>query len=62
VSGHYLVANGSFQSIKQVIADGVPHPRGYEVPMPPKGGAPLTDSDVIAVAAYVWAIGHAAHR
>ncbi len=61
VSGHYFVGNGSFQSIKQVIADGVPRPRDYEVPMPPKGGAPLSDSDVNAVAAYVWAIGHA-HR
>jgi hypothetical protein len=26
--------------------------------MPPKGGAPLSDSDVAAVAAYVWAISH----
>jgi glucose/arabinose dehydrogenase/mono/diheme cytochrome c family protein len=59
VSGHYLLADGSFPSIKQIVADGVPHPRGYEVPMPPKGGAPLTDTDVNAVAAYAWAIGHA---
>ena len=36
----------------------VPNPRNYEVPMPPKGGAPLSDSDVAAVAAYVWAISH----
>jgi hypothetical protein len=28
--------------------------------MPPKGGAPLTDDDVAAVAAYVWAISHTA--
>ena len=61
VSGHYMVANGSFDSIKKVITDGVPQPHGYEVPMPPKGGAPLTDSDITAVATYVWAIGHAAH-
>jgi glucose/arabinose dehydrogenase len=61
VSGHYFVGNGSFQSIKQVVADGVPRPRDYEVPMPPKGGAPLSDADVNAVAAYVWAIGRA-HR
>jgi hypothetical protein len=26
--------------------------------MPPRGGAPLTDADVAAVAAYVWAISH----
>jgi glucose/arabinose dehydrogenase/cytochrome c5 len=61
VSGHYFVGNGTFQSIKQVVTDGVPRPRDYEVPMPPKGGAPLSDSDVNAVAAYVWAIGRA-HR
>jgi hypothetical protein len=27
--------------------------------MPPKGGAELSDSDTAAVAAYVWAVGHA---
>jgi hypothetical protein len=26
--------------------------------MPVRGGAPLSDSDVAAVAAYVWAISH----
>ncbi len=60
VSGHYQLIDGSFPSIKQIVTDGVPRPRGYEVPMPPKGGAPLTNADVIAVAAYAWAIGHAA--
>jgi len=29
--------------------------------MPPRGGAPLSDADVQAVAAYVWAVGHSAH-
>jgi mono/diheme cytochrome c family protein len=29
--------------------------------MPPKGGAQLSDADVAAVAAYVWAVGHAAN-
>jgi mono/diheme cytochrome c family protein len=61
VSGRYFVGNGTFQSIKQVVTDGVPRPRDYEVPMPPKGGASLDDPDITAVAAYVWAIGHA-HR
>jgi hypothetical protein len=27
--------------------------------MPPLGGAPLSPQDVAAVAAYVWAVGHA---
>jgi hypothetical protein len=40
----------------------VPRPRDYEVPMPPKGGAQLSDSDVAAVSAYVWSISHAASK
>jgi hypothetical protein len=28
--------------------------------MPPLGGAPLSEQDVASVAAYVWAVGHAA--
>lgn len=62
VNGRYLIGDGSFPSIKQIVADGVPQSRNYEVPMPPKGGAPLSDSDVTAVAAYVWAIGQGAHH
>jgi glucose/arabinose dehydrogenase len=58
VSGHSVVSDGSLTGITETINNGVPRPRGYEVPMPPKGGAPLTDADVAAVAAYVWAIGH----
>jgi glucose/arabinose dehydrogenase/cytochrome c553 len=58
VKGNWLIGDGSLKSITETIADGVPKPRNYEVPMPPKGGAPLSDSDVAAVAAYVWAIGH----
>ena len=34
-------------------------PRNYTGVMPPKGGADLSDQDVAAVAAYVWAVGHA---
>lgn len=61
VSGRHFVGNGTFQSSRQVVTDGLPRPRDYEVPMPPKGGAPLKHSDVTAAAAYVWAIGHAHH-
>jgi glucose/arabinose dehydrogenase/mono/diheme cytochrome c family protein len=62
VSGHSFVSDGSLNWITEVIRDGVPKPHDYEVPMPPKGGASLSDSDVAAVAAYVWAIGHTAAR
>jgi len=58
VKGHWFIGDGSLKSITQIIADGVPRPRNYPDPMPPKGGAPLSDSDVAAVAAYVWAISH----
>jgi glucose/arabinose dehydrogenase/cytochrome c553 len=57
VKGRWLIGDGSLKSITETIANGVPKPHNYEVPMPPKGGAPLSDSDVAAVAAYVWAIG-----
>lgn len=62
VSGHFFMGDGSLASIKTTIAGGVPRPHDYEVPMPPKGGAPLSDADVSAVAAYVWAIGHVAGK
>jgi mono/diheme cytochrome c family protein len=58
VKGYWLVGDGSFQSITHIIADGVPKPRNYSDPMPPRGGAPLSDTDVSAVSAYVWAISH----
>lgn len=62
VSGHFFMGDGSLKAITTTITDGVPRPHDYEVPMPPKGGAPLTNDDVAAVAAYVWAISHVAKR
>jgi hypothetical protein len=40
----------------QVVTNGVPQPKQHPAPMPPKGGAPLTDQQVRAVAAYVFSI------
>ncbi len=54
--GKWLWGDGSLESIRSVIAQGVSAPKEYRSPMPPKGGADLSDSDVAAVAAYVWAI------
>ena len=62
VSGHFFVSDGSLPAITATINAGVPKPHDYEVPMPPKGGAPLTKNDVAAVAAYVWAISHVAAK
>jgi mono/diheme cytochrome c family protein len=58
VDGNWYFGDGSFKGIAQTVANGVPKPRNYSDPMPPRGGAPLSDSDVTAVAAYVWAISH----
>ncbi len=57
-SGKWIWGDGSFASIEQIVSMGVPHPKSYPGIMPPKGGAPLSASDIDAVAAYVWAIGH----
>ena len=56
VNGVWFFGDGSLKAINKTIADGVPKPRNYSDPMPPRGGAPLSDADVAAVSAYVWAI------
>ncbi len=55
-SGKWLWGDGSLQSITDAIRKGVPQPQQHPGAMPPFGGVP--DSDLAAVAAYVWAIGH----
>ena len=57
-SGKWLWGDGSLPSIIQTITNGVPHPKNYRSAMPAMGGAQLTPSQVSAVAAYVWALGH----
>ena len=56
--GNWNFGDGSFTAITKIVADGVPRPRNYSDPMPPRGGAPLSDQQVSAVSAYVWAISH----
>jgi glucose/arabinose dehydrogenase/mono/diheme cytochrome c family protein len=57
-SGHWAWGDGSLSAIARTIAEGVPSPKNYRSPMPPMGGAQLSRSELDAVAAYVWAIGH----
>jgi glucose/arabinose dehydrogenase/mono/diheme cytochrome c family protein len=57
-SRKWIWGDGSLASIEAIIFKGVPNPKAYPGVMPPKGGAPLSASEVDAVAAYVWAIGH----
>ena len=59
-SGKWLWSDGSLSGIERTILHGVPTPKEYRSPMPPMGGAQLTQAQVAAVAAYVWSLGHAA--
>ena len=52
------IPQGSYDEIVQVITTGVPQPKQFPGPMPAKGGAPLTDEEVRAVAAYVYSLSH----
>lgn len=56
----WLWADGSVASIRKVVNEGVTQPKTYPSGMPAKGGSPLNDGDVAAVAAYVWTLGHKA--
>jgi glucose/arabinose dehydrogenase/cytochrome c5 len=58
IDGKWLKTDGSLARIIRTVTNGVPKPTNFPDPMPPRGGAPLSDSDVAAVSAYVWAISH----
>jgi mono/diheme cytochrome c family protein len=57
-SGKWLWGDGSLKSITDIIRTGVPQPKQHPGAMPPFGGVQLSESDLSALAAYVWAIGH----
>jgi cbb3-type cytochrome c oxidase subunit III len=54
----WLNGDGSYDFIVQTITTGVPKPKQHPAPMPPKGGATLSDEQVKAVAAYVYSLSH----
>ena len=54
----WLWSDGSFAGILKVITNGVPQPKQYRSPMPPMGGAQLSDTQASALAAYVWGLSH----
>jgi glucose/arabinose dehydrogenase/cytochrome c5 len=56
-SGHWLWSDGSLAGIRHTIAEGVAQPKQYRSPMPPMGGAQLSDQDLAAISAYVWSVG-----
>lgn len=53
----WLHGDGSEESLVQTITNGVMSPKEHSSVMPPKGGAPLTDDQVRAVAMYVKSLG-----
>jgi mono/diheme cytochrome c family protein len=48
----------AWQNLQQAIRNGVPTPVEHPSPMPPMGGAQLSDQEIQAVAAYVYSISH----
>ena len=53
----WLNINGTYDEIQKLVKTGVPQPKKAPAPMPPMGGAQLSDDQVKAVAAYVWSLG-----
>jgi glucose/arabinose dehydrogenase/cytochrome c5 len=56
--GKWLWSDGSLGGLRSTIERGVSAPKQSDATMPPKGGAPLSEEEVSAVAAFVWALGH----
>ncbi|MFB3922978.1 MAG: c-type cytochrome [Terriglobia bacterium] len=54
----WLWSDGSYKGIAKTIVEGVMRPKQYRSPMPPRGAAQLTDEQVSALAAFVWALSH----
>jgi mono/diheme cytochrome c family protein len=54
----WLHSDGSLEGITKTIMNGVPQPKNAPAPMPPKGGAALSDDQVKAVAAYEYSLSH----
>ncbi|HWV58680.1 MAG TPA: c-type cytochrome [Longimicrobiales bacterium] len=56
-AGEWLnTEEGTLEQIQQVVRNGVAQPKQFPAPMPPMGGAQLTDQQIEAVSAYVYSI------
>jgi mono/diheme cytochrome c family protein len=53
---NWIHIDGSFESLVQIIAGGVPVPAQYPAVMPPRGGAQITEEQVRQIAAYLYSI------
>jgi len=56
--GTWINIDGSYNSIVGLIKSGVAQPMQHPTPMPPMGGAQLTDDQINSLAAYVYSISH----
>jgi mono/diheme cytochrome c family protein len=54
----WLNTDGTLEGIVKTIKSGVPQPKKAPAPMPPMGGATLSDEQVQAVAAYEYSLSH----
>ena len=52
------IASGEWNEIQTVVRNGVPTPKEHPSPMPPMGGAQLSDQEIQQVAAYVYSLSH----
>jgi mono/diheme cytochrome c family protein len=52
----WIHITGDFDGIVEIIRAGVAQPAEYPAPMPPMGGASLTETQLRAVSAYVFAL------
>ncbi len=59
IDRQWLEGNGSFDEIIAVVRDGVPTPKEFPVPMPPRGDGSFTDEQIRAVSAYTSSIANA---
>lgn len=50
------LASGTVEEIAALIRQGVAQPKRHPAPMPARGGAALSETEVRAVAAYVWSL------
>jgi mono/diheme cytochrome c family protein len=54
----WINIEGGYDQIVQVVTNGVPQPVEHPGPMPPMGGAQLTEQQIREVAAYVYTLSH----
>jgi len=57
-SGSFQWSDGTVMGIASTIKTGVAQPRNHTGAMPPYGGVALKDTELDALAAYVWALSH----